>query len=625
MEYCNGGDLADYLSVKKTLSEDTIRLFLRQIAGAMKALYTKGIVHRDLKPQNILLCHEENDCNPSPNKIQLKIADFGFARFLHDGVMATTLCGSPMYMSPEVIMSLQYDAKADLWSIGTIVFQCLTGRAPFQAQTPQALKQFYEKTPNLAPKIPTGTSSELTDLLMRLLRRNAKDRLEFDEFFDHSFIRQTQSRPVPVPRSSRPSSVESSPMQSPISYGSPMQLPHSAQSKNKNDNRCPSSSSSGSSDQVDDFVLVSATDANSNIPSGTPSPRRSPKSGSRHRGFHLAPASHPEPVPVPSQKQAFEQIQRSCGSNTSLEKGGTPDTQSGNNNEVNLTVPSKLSNRNSNLQRNDSSNSIASDGSSTGSRSRYIADITQLSPPTVQFAPTGTPPGSVGLRRRQSLPIMSGVTGVSVRQTQTPPAQCMQLTPSYQNLATSPPHSRAIRGQPTSGNIYGSPPREYPVINHYHPWRLRESQTEPALSTNINVNIGSGGGYATRVHPYLPPARAIEMQPGFSPGQNPAVFSSAQHARHPCFGYTNSPPTHLSFGQSPYGNPFSTSPHEAVVFEAPELPEETLLDREHNEILAKLNFVKALVDCIIELAESKTNPLTIFTDSNVSEVSVFKP
>lgn len=67
--------------------------------------------------------------------------------------MAATLCGSPMYMAPEVIMSLQYDAKADLWSLGTIVFQCLTGKAPFQAQTPQALKQFYEKNANLAPRL----------------------------------------------------------------------------------------------------------------------------------------------------------------------------------------------------------------------------------------------------------------------------------------------------------------------------------------------------------------------------------------------------------------------------------------------------------------------------------------
>merc|ERR1711952_471854 len=68
-------------------------------------------------------------------------------------------------MAPEVIMSLQYDAKADLWSLGTIVFQCLTGKAPFQAQTPQALKQFYEKNAKLAPRIPAGTSAQFTQLL----------------------------------------------------------------------------------------------------------------------------------------------------------------------------------------------------------------------------------------------------------------------------------------------------------------------------------------------------------------------------------------------------------------------------------------------------------------------------
>lgn len=57
-----------------------------------------------------------------------------------------------LLQAPEVIMSLQYDAKADLWSLGTIVFQCLTGKAPFQATTPQALKQFYEKNANLSPR-----------------------------------------------------------------------------------------------------------------------------------------------------------------------------------------------------------------------------------------------------------------------------------------------------------------------------------------------------------------------------------------------------------------------------------------------------------------------------------------
>lgn len=64
----------------------------------MRALFAKGIVHRDLKPQNILLQHSCGRKLPDPSKITLKIADFGFARFLQDGNMAATLCGSPMYM-----------------------------------------------------------------------------------------------------------------------------------------------------------------------------------------------------------------------------------------------------------------------------------------------------------------------------------------------------------------------------------------------------------------------------------------------------------------------------------------------------------------------------------------------
>uniref|UniRef100_A0A0K8T064 Protein kinase domain-containing protein n=1 Tax=Lygus hesperus TaxID=30085 RepID=A0A0K8T064_LYGHE len=265
MEYCNGGDLADYLGVKGTLSEDTIRLFLNQLAGAMKALHAKGVVHRDLKPQNILLSHAGPRPCPQPSQIRLKIADFGFARFLQDGVMAATLCGSPMYMAPEVIMSLQYDAKADLWSLGTIVFQCLTGKAPFQAQTPQALKMFYEKNANLAPKIPSGTSPELTDLLNGLLRRNANDRMDFPTFFSHPFLQP----PKQVQKSQPPSPLSSSPAPDP---GFPICM---------------------TPEDSDDFVLV---------PSNLPTDKHA------HEVSMSPPRPSSLPIPVPNRSAARPQL-----------------------------------------------------------------------------------------------------------------------------------------------------------------------------------------------------------------------------------------------------------------------------------------------------------------------------
>ncbi|XP_067862284.1 serine/threonine-protein kinase ULK1 isoform X2 [Heptranchias perlo] len=274
MEYCNGGDLADYLHSKGTLSEDTIRIFLHQIAGAMKMLHSRGIIHRDLKPQNILLsCVGGRKSNP--NNIRIKIADFGFARYLQTNMLAATLCGSPMYMAPEVIMSQHYDAKADLWSIGTIVYQCLTGKAPFQANSPQNLRLFYEKNKTLVPNIPRETSSHLRHLLLGLLLRNYKDRMEFSEFFHHPFLdvssSMKKSAPVPMPTYPSSGSTSSCSSSSTSHLASPPQSladVHQLREKSlasptqeapgflQGSKESVSSSGKNSSCDIDDFVLV---------------------------------------------------------------------------------------------------------------------------------------------------------------------------------------------------------------------------------------------------------------------------------------------------------------------------------------------------------------------------------
>ncbi|XP_060059156.1 serine/threonine-protein kinase ULK2 isoform X3 [Erinaceus europaeus] len=272
MEYCNGGDLADYLQAKGTLSEDTIRVFLHQIAAAMRILHSKGIIHRDLKPQNILLSYA-NRRKSSVSGIRIKIADFGFARYLHSNMMAATLCGSPMYMAPEVIMSQHYDAKADLWSIGTVIYQCLVGKPPFQANSPQDLRIFYEKNRSLMPSIPRETSPYLANLLLGLLQRNQKDRMDFETFFNHPFLEQVpvkKSCPVPVPvyaGSVAGNSCGSSPS---CRLASPPSLPDMQHVQEENLSSPPlgppnylqvskdsaSTSSKNSSCDTDDFVLV---------------------------------------------------------------------------------------------------------------------------------------------------------------------------------------------------------------------------------------------------------------------------------------------------------------------------------------------------------------------------------
>uniref|UniRef100_A0AAQ5YM84 non-specific serine/threonine protein kinase n=1 Tax=Amphiprion ocellaris TaxID=80972 RepID=A0AAQ5YM84_AMPOC len=329
--YCNGGDLAEYLHSKGTLSEDTIRVFLQQIAQAMKVLQSKGILHRDLKPQNILLCHTEGRRSSSTNT-SIKIADFGFARHLQTNTMAATLCGSPMYMAPEVIMSQNYDAKADLWSIGTIVYQCLTGKAPFHASTPQELRLFYESNRTLLPSIPKETSSNLRHLLLGLLHRNHKERISFDEFFHHPFLETSSStkKCSPAPMLSYPSSGSgsSSSSSSTSQLASPQhsdgemhRLQPKVQSSPVQDTpgfllkEAANQDSRNTPSYTEDYVMVPAQFPSKNLEAGSPieSCAQYPINSSPAEivGRNCSPSV---PIPVPTQVQNYQRMEQNLQS-----------------------------------------------------------------------------------------------------------------------------------------------------------------------------------------------------------------------------------------------------------------------------------------------------------------------
>ncbi|GLU00898.1 hypothetical protein SLE2022_182340 [Rubroshorea leprosula] len=199
LEYCDGGDLGDYIRRHGKVSEHVARHFMRQLAAGLQVLQEKHLIHRDLKPQNLLL--STKDVTPV-----LKIGDFGFARSLTPQDLADTLCGSPLYMAPEIIQNQKYDAKADLWSVGAILFQLVTGKPPFDGNN--QLQLFQKILASTELQFPEGALGELhpdcVALCRSLLRRNPVERLTFKEFFSHKFLvesRQMANVEMPLPQS----------------------------------------------------------------------------------------------------------------------------------------------------------------------------------------------------------------------------------------------------------------------------------------------------------------------------------------------------------------------------------------------------------------------------------------
>lgn len=165
----------------------------------------------------------------------LKVADFGFARILPNASLADTLCGSPLYMGPEILSYKKYDAKADLWSVGAVLYEALTGRPPFRAQNHlELLKKIQENDDKIrfpdekaaasSDEIVSKIGADLKDLIRKLLKRNPVERISFEEFFMHPAILQ-QPPPSSSPLLPSPSSSSTTPVttrSSPVSHGMPV-------------------------------------------------------------------------------------------------------------------------------------------------------------------------------------------------------------------------------------------------------------------------------------------------------------------------------------------------------------------------------------------------------------------
>ncbi len=153
MEFIDGNTLRDYLFERRTLSLDEVLRYLIPVVGALAEAHDKGIIHRDIKPENILISKDG----------RVKIADFGLARGAQLGstqtVESSVVLGSVSYLSPEQVQRGISDARSDIYALGIVLFELLTGRKPYEGETPIQIAYMHvnEKVPSariFKPDIP---------------------------------------------------------------------------------------------------------------------------------------------------------------------------------------------------------------------------------------------------------------------------------------------------------------------------------------------------------------------------------------------------------------------------------------------------------------------------------------
>ena len=214
LEYCNGGNLLEYKvyynkTKKAELNEFFIQKILRQLVNGLEYMHNNHTVHRDIKLENILL-----NFNKFPNTVKkdeqpkkveysevslndsftIKIADLGYARELEGAGMASTICGTPITMAPDIALNNnnkdkhEYNNKADLWSLGACTYELLIGQPPFYARTYQELFQQINNGKYTLPKN-MKLSVEVITFINGLLQFYPEKRFDWEQIKNHPFIK----------------------------------------------------------------------------------------------------------------------------------------------------------------------------------------------------------------------------------------------------------------------------------------------------------------------------------------------------------------------------------------------------------------------------------------------------
>ncbi len=173
-ELCNGGTLEEYMQKKKYLQEKEALDVFGQVLNACKSLVQNNIMHRDFKPSNILF-----------HNGVIKVADFGFCKPLASSYEVTeTMVGSPIYMAPEILKGRPYSTKADIYSLGVMLYEILYGVAPFEElDIPGLLRRIEEG--KLVFHGYNKISSSTEHIIRRMLEPSESKRTGWEELFNH--------------------------------------------------------------------------------------------------------------------------------------------------------------------------------------------------------------------------------------------------------------------------------------------------------------------------------------------------------------------------------------------------------------------------------------------------------
>ena len=178
LQYCAKGQIYSLLKKEGRFNEKIAAQYLRECISAVNYLHSLDppIIHRDIKPENILL---------DSNGI-VKLADFGWSNYFDDDSRRLTYCGTPEYLAPEMIKQSGHDKSLDVWNLGVLLFELLTGSPPFEGGNQNEL---FSNILALKIKWPKGFSGIAKDLISKLLKIEPKQRIKIEDMTEHPWFK----------------------------------------------------------------------------------------------------------------------------------------------------------------------------------------------------------------------------------------------------------------------------------------------------------------------------------------------------------------------------------------------------------------------------------------------------